>query len=283
MHGKSKKVMVKAIERLEQDIVGLKQAITEIAAELQKAYTNYLTILGQILQKHLVLASYYLCTQGYPENFLQVSLNRRQNLQQYIRQIGVHTAKELLTHLEDKPVETTEDSTSEEIEVSEDSENSPACPPAKPFDPSNPIEVLQWQQDLEAAIAQTLRECSQDTNIILQKAGILPKKLPDSVLAAAIAASEANGEVIPSPPNLLNLVIQVGQDGEESKVTQIMTINLRLGEIEFADASLLSGRKQIRTVLAHLHNLGRDFQKKHRELKVAEAEAAWRASWFEES
>jgi hypothetical protein len=287
--------MVKAIERLEQDIAGLKQAIGAIAAELQNAYANYLSILGQAVKKQLILASYHLCTQGYPENFLNLSLTRRQNLQQFIRSIGEHTAGQLLDLLQDQETESPSSTTTEEVEeevevseeVAEDSESTgeekPENQKLKTLDPNNPVEVLQWQQELEAAVGQILRECTQDTNIILQKAGVLPKKLPEAVLAAALAASESAGEVVPSPPNLLNLVIQVSheQEMEDAKVTQIMTINLRLGEIEFADANLVSGRKQIRNILAQLHGLGRDFQKKHRELKVAEAEAAWRASWFE--
>ena len=88
---------------------------------------------------------------------------------------------------------------------------------------------------------------------------------------------------MPGPPNLLNLVIEIEneQDAENSGLTQIMTINLRLGEMEFADSALSSGRKQIRNILVKLNKLGREYQKKQRERAVAEAEAVWRASWYE--
>ncbi|MHC5831391.1 MAG: hypothetical protein ACYT04_89355, partial [Nostoc sp.] len=66
-----------------------------------------------------------------------------------------------------------------------------------------------------------------------------------------------------------------------SGLTQIMAINLRLGEIEFADVTLSSERRQIRSILVQLNKLGREYQKTHRERAIAEAEAAWRASWFE--
>jgi hypothetical protein len=90
--------------------------------------------------------------------------------------------------------------------------------------------------------------------------------------------------MIPSPPNLLNLVIEISneEDSEDSSLTQIMAIHLRLGEIEFAEATLLSERKAIRNILMQLNKLGREYQKRQRELKIAEAEAAWRASWFED-
>lgn len=272
--------MARAIERIEQDIATQKEAISAIARELHSAYVSYLTILGVTLQKQLILASYHLCTQGYAENFLRLSLNQRQQLQQGIRKLGQKAAEQLLNYLHGEEVEKVE-----EVEEVNESDNNPKSKTQKPkyLDPSNPIELAEWQQDLEEAIVETLKKVSHDANFLLQKAGILPKKLPEPILAAAAAASEASAEVMPGPPNLLNIVIEISndQESEDSSLTQIITINLRLGEIEFADTTLLSGRKQIRNILVNLNKLGRDYQKKQRELKISEAEAAWRASWFE--
>ena len=118
---------------------------------------------------------------------------------------------------------------------------------------------------------------------MLQKANILPNKLPEPILEAAAAVSEASAEMMPGPPNLLNLMVQMEneQDSEESKLTQIIAIKLRLAEIEFGDTKLSSERRQIRDILVQLNKIGRDYQKKQRERSVAEAESAWRASWFE--
>ncbi|MEA5553475.1 hypothetical protein VB713_21280 [Anabaena cylindrica UHCC 0172] len=269
--------MVRAIERIEQDITMLKEAIRAIATELHSIYVSYLTILGAALQKQLILAVYHLCTQGYSDNFLQLSLNQRQQLQQGIRKLGQKAAVQLLDYLKAEEVEK-----SEAVEELDDNPESEIQNP-KYLDPSNPIELVQWHEDIEEAIQDTLKKVSHDTNFLIQKAGILPKKLPEPILAAAAAASEASAEVIPGPPNLLNLVIEIGneEEPEDSSVTQLITINLRLGEIEFADTTLLSGRKQIRNILVQLNKVGREYQKKQRELKISEAEAAWRASWFE--
>ena len=132
-----------------------------------------------------------------------------------------------------------------------------------------------------------MNKASQSANILIQKTGVLPKKLPEPVLIAATAAaasSESSSNMIPSPPNLLNLVIEISdeEDSEDSSFTQIMAIYLRLSEIEFADAILLSERKGIRSILVQLNKLGREYQKRQREIKIAEAEAAWRASWFQD-
>ncbi|MBD1217177.1 MAG: hypothetical protein H9536_07600 [Aphanizomenon flos-aquae Clear-A1] len=280
--------MARAIERIEKDITELKEAIRAIAQELNLAYVRYMHILGSALQKQLILASYYLCTQGYPHEFLNLSLNQRQKLQQGIRQLSQQAAQELSSYIE--PPEVTQIETIVETEKNEETgqeEEENAEKELKILDPSNPIELAEWQQNLEEAIQETLNKASQSANILIQKTGVLPKKLPEPVLIAATAAaasSESSSNMIPSPPNLLNLVIEISdeEDSEDSSFTQIMAIYLRLSEIEFADAILLSERKGIRSILVQLNKLGREYQKRQREIKIAEAEAAWRASWFQD-
>ncbi|NDJ24530.1 hypothetical protein GS682_23380 [Nostoc sp. B(2019)] len=278
--------MARAIERIERDIAGLKEAISAIAVELQSAYASYLTTLGQAVRQQLILASYHLCTQGYPENFLSLSLSQRQQLQQAIRKLSQQAAEQLLAYIKSERDEGDEEA-GEVVEAGEADESNSSFSPSTPLssspDLSNPIELAEWQQNLEEATQEILKNLSHNANLLLQKAEILPKKLPEPILAAAAAAaSEASAEVMPGPPNLLNLVIEIEneQQSEDSSLTQIMAINLRLGEIEFADATLSSERRHIRNILGQLSKLGREYQKRQREKSVAEAEAAWRASWF---
>ncbi|BAY24474.1 hypothetical protein NIES2100_42690 [Calothrix sp. NIES-2100] len=287
--------MARAIERIDRDIVLLKEAIKAIAAELQNAYAIYFTLLGQAVRQQLILATYHLCTQGYPEKFLSLSLNQRQHLQQAIRKLGKQTAEHLLTiisseesqHEEDEGDEGDEGDERDEgdkgDEGDEEGENNSKSQISnlKLTDSSNPMELVAWQQSVEKLTQHTLKKLSHDANAVLQKVSLLPKKIPEPILEIAAAASEASAEVIPGPPNLLNVVIEIEneQDAEEPSLTKVMAINLRLGEIEFADARLSSARKQIRNTLLQLNKLGQDYQKKHRERSIAEAEAAWRAIW----
>ncbi|MEH2206794.1 MAG: hypothetical protein V7K53_22415 [Nostoc sp.] len=287
--------MARAIERIEQDIAALQEAIRAIAIELQSAYASYLNTLGLAVRKQLILASYHLCTQGYPENFLHLSLNQRQQLQQAIRKLGQLAAEQLLIYLTSE--ESAEDEVDEEDDIDEEYEMDEEVTPSSSSlflntsssqyltaNTSDPIELAKWQQKLEEAAQDILKKLSHDANLLLQKAGVLPKKLPEPILAAAAAASEASAEVMPGPPNLLNLVIEIEneQQSEDSGLTQIMAINLRLGEIEFADVTLSSDRKRIRSILVQLNKLGREYKKRYKEKAIAEAEAAWRASWFED-
>ncbi|MDZ8140725.1 MAG: hypothetical protein RM049_36445 [Nostoc sp. DedQUE04] len=287
--------MARAIERIEQDIAALQEAIRAIAIELQSAYASYLNTLGIAVRKQLILASYHLCTQGYPENFLHLSLNQRQQLQQAIRKLGELAAEQLLIYLtSEESGEDEVDEGDEEDEMDEMDEEVTPSSSSLFLDTSNsqyltantsdPIELAKWQQKLEEVAQDILKKLSHDANLLLQKAGVLPKKLPEPILAAAAAASEASAEVMPGPPNLLNLVIEIEneQQSEDSGLTQIMAINLRLGEIEFADVTLSSDRKRIRSILVQLNKLGREYKKRYKEKAIAEAEAAWRASWFED-
>ena len=279
------KIMARPIERIEKDIIALKEATRAIAQQLNLAYARYIDTLGLALQKQLILASYYLCTQGYPDEFLNLSLKQRQKLQQGIRQLSQQAAQELISYIQPPEVsqtevvlETEEENEQEEKEEQEENQQQPQA-----LDPSNPIELVEWQQDVEEGIEETLKKVSQRANILIQKIGVLPKKLPEPILAAATAASESSSDMMPSLPNILNLVIEISDEEDaEDSITQIMAINLRLGEIEFADVTLLTERKGIRNILMQLSQLGREYQKRQKELKIAEAEAAWRASWFED-
>lgn len=257
------------IEQINRDIAALEETVKAIAIELENAYISYLTALGQGVAKQLMLATYHLCTQGYPKQFISLTMSQRQQLQQDLRKLTQTAAEQLLKHAQ------AEDS----FEFSFLQEEK------KSF--SDPVELMKWQFQVENAIANTLKTLSSQTNSLLQSAEILPNNLPLApLLEAATSASDGAPEVTSgsgSSPNLLNLLIETDSDNEsqESSVTQIIAVHLRLIEIEFADATVRAKRNQIRNISAKLGKLERDYQKKQRERDVAEAEAAWRASWFE--
>lgn len=258
------------VEQINRDIAALEETVKAIAIEIENAYISYLTALGQGVAKQLMLATYHLCTQGYPKQFISLTMSQRQQLQQDIRALTQTAAEQLLKHVQ------AEDSL--EFSFLQEEEKKSI---------SDPVELMKWQFQVEDAIANTLKTLSSQTNSLLQSAEILPNNLPLApLLEAATSASDGAPEVMSasgSSPNLLNLLIETDSDNEsqESSVTQIIAIYLRLIEIEFADATVRAKRNQIRNISAKLGKLERDYQKKQRERDVAEAEAAWRASWFE--
>ncbi len=58
-----------------------------------------------------------------------------------------------------------------------------------------------------------------------------------------------------------------------------VVIHLRLSEIEFADAAVAVRRRRIREKISQLKRLGYAYKQARRDLAIAQAEDAWRASW----
>jgi hypothetical protein len=369
--------MAGAVERIEQDIAALEEMVRALAQEFDDTYHQYLTKLGQSVRQQLILASYHICTKGYPEQFLELSFSQRQNLQQSLQKLVQQAQVQLVELIEVAYLEVASVNDEDEDEVELDAVNSseieatdtpdseasvsefqtlefqalefqapefqtsefqtpefqtpefqtlesqpsgfetsespleensaeqpefqtdvppdslPALeeesPIAEEKKPTATIELLDspeavayWEERIEEGIEEMLQTLSHAANRLLQRASILPDKLPEPVLEVAAKSGLAT-EPVSGPPNLLNLLVETeDEDEDESAVTHIIAIQLRLSEIEFSDATLSTWRSKIRSLLARLVQLGRQYQKKQEELAIAEAEDAWRSSWFEE-
>lgn len=299
--------MVRAVERIEQDLATIEEAIAVLATEFHSTYLQYLTLLGQAVRQQLIQASYKVCTQGYPQSFLALSFNERQKLQQAVRKLGSQAQEQLLSHLEQPKIlsETAAKDQPEEIvdQSSVNDEQAYGEPSPNIFEMvlglgassedfksktskkvlSKPEQLVKWIEKLERAIGQTLQTISRQTNRLLQKNRIIPEKLLSAVLEATSQGDPSLGSTTHSA-NLLNLLMdsESEDDSDNSKITRILAISLRLLEIEFADPALSAARNQIRKLSARLSTLQREAQKNQQELAVAKAEAAWRSSWFED-
>ena len=97
--------MTKSIQQIRQNLDNLESAVVNTSVELQDLYRKYLDLLSQSVKQQLILASYRLCTQFYPQSFLNLSLNNKQELQQELWQIGFKVQPVLLDILEQKKLE----------------------------------------------------------------------------------------------------------------------------------------------------------------------------------
>lgn len=300
--------MVASIERIEQDIAALDAAIAALAHEFHNTYSGYLEALGKSVRQQLILATYHICTRSYPKPFLELSFNQRQQLQQAVQDLAQQVQQNLVSRLQPILPPQMEDAPSPAIEaeesVDEDDEflKMLSIELAKPVSPAT--NLLRWQTSLERGVGEELRIISHAINLLLQQADVLPKKLPQPILEAAIRADAA--EAAGAAPNLLSLMIEAVGEGEVEKkpeelrsllevrdkaelreklnaaaIMHVTTVRLRLSEIEFADSSLTAWRTRIRNLSSRLQALGRDYEKKQQERTIAEAEAAWRISWVE--
>src|SRR4028119_859804 len=309
--------MVRVRERIEQDLAALEEALAALTLEFESTYEGYLTALGQAVRQQLILACYHLCTQAVPESFLKLSFDGRQKMQQSVRRLAAASEEKLRSLVteseEEEEIEKEEEEgdfdkdpeeQEEEEEEEEDEEDEEDKKEKKELSATNylfsvanyqvptansPERLARWQNSIEKSIAHIIKLLSRDTNRLLQQSGILPSQLPEPVLEAASSA-ESSGDSVAGPPNLLNLIIETDASSASrnlaetlaSRALHITAVKLRLSEIEFADAGTSAWRQQIRNLSVRLNSLGRDYQKKQRELAVVEAESAWRSSWFED-
>ncbi|HEY9862070.1 MAG TPA: hypothetical protein V6D16_21425 [Candidatus Obscuribacterales bacterium] len=323
--------MVRSVEQIERDIAALEQMLVGTADEFYSVYSGYLAALGQATKQQLILASYHLCTQGYPQQFLRLSFNQRQQLQQSLRQLAKQAQTNLLDQLQrvgetqlDQPTDTLTEPDQEfslaslDIALVENTEKQdlangtePQTVEPQPGEPkalepkalesetskpkSEPAEsqrltperLFRWREGVERAIARILSQVSKEANYLFQQVDVLPKALPEVLLEAASKAEEAT-EAVAGTPNLLNLLVETADENRSEaapsglSVTHIVAIHLRLTEIEFTDSTVAVWRQKLRSLSARLQSLGKEYQKKQRERAIAEAESAWRASWFED-
>lgn len=306
--------MARSIDRIERDIAKLQKASKDLAERFDGAYRDYLAVLGQAMRQQLILATYHICTQGYPENFLGLSFSRKQQLQEKLRQIGNRGQEELGNLLEQVCAEEetakaenfpseseeiemgeqgeTEETESEEIEMGEqiesESEESEAIAVTDSKAIEDPERLDQWLVKVESAIVRVLQQVSRQTNRLLHQEGILSQDLPEMFLEAAAKVPNSDAAMA-GPPNVIDMTIQTETPEDLQGIKglaalakgpiHIMAIHMRLSDIEFADPKLSTLRGELRKLSSGLNSLKRDYQQTQRELVVAQAEGAWRASW----
>lgn len=286
--------MARPLEIIDQDIAELEQAAQDLAGQFQKTYSHYLTALGQAVRQQMILAGYHICTQGYPEHFLDLSLPQKQQLQSKLRSIVKKAEAEAIALVEDpKP----EDSPVILVVEGLSQEGTPAQDISLVEEELSPLEEIadpenlsNWQDRIELGIIKLLQQVSHETNQVLHAAGIGSKNVPAMLLEAA--GKLPNNEAIGGPPNLVTLTLEAQGTEDLPQMPglasllkgpiHIMAVHLRLTDLEFADSRLSASRGQIRSLSGRLNSLKRDYHQKQRERAIAQAESAWRASWFED-
>ncbi|MEL7495628.1 MAG: hypothetical protein AAGJ95_16920 [Cyanobacteria bacterium J06554_11] len=77
--------MVKASGQIEKDLKALQQRTQAMAEALDLLYDGYLKALGEATKRQLMSAVYHLCTQSYPDRFVSLSWQQRNDLQKSLQ------------------------------------------------------------------------------------------------------------------------------------------------------------------------------------------------------
>jgi hypothetical protein len=246
--------MVATLEQLRQETTKLRTAAATIGTELQQMLVEYFDRLRHAVPQQLVLSSFHLCTQVYPEGFLQLSTSNRETLQRHIRQLGTETSESLADLL---PIFLEIDCATE----------------------ADPAALLEAWEIMEAGISGRLQDTSRQVNHLLQDAQVMQIKALDKLLATAVRA-EDSGRTVTNPPHLLKaLVDQEEENEDEDDLDPVIAIYLQLGDLEFTDSELMSKRQRLRPLLQKLAQVQQTYAQKQEEQLTAEAIAAWKATW----
>ncbi|MCM1981814.1 hypothetical protein [Lyngbya confervoides] len=245
--------MVSNPELLQKELAQLNQKAASLYQELVEHYGKYVKQLGTSAQKFMVQTCFELCTERHPQEFLKLPLSQRQTLQQDLQRLGLR----LMENLQEAFQSTLE-------------QNPPEGDP--------PSEIMDHLFRFERSLAQILRETSYRVNRLLEQHGILAIKSLEALFEIAAKAEEA-GRSITNPPFLLKAIVDMKED-EEEPVRPLTALYLQIGDLEFADSVLLEARRPIRQLWQRLTQLEQTYQQKLGKLTIAQAAAAWRASWF---
>ncbi|MEM8831357.1 MAG: hypothetical protein AAGE96_18650 [Cyanobacteria bacterium P01_G01_bin.19] len=210
-------------------------------------------------------------------------------------EIDLETLKSELGNIELIAIESLEED--EDLDVdraeNEDSTDSeeilPLAPPKEKIELDNPQHLLLWQKQIERKIKKNLDRTSKKVNNCLQDADIIPDRIPAKIIDVAMQTDGSKGgrnnRKLPKAPNILHLSIDTNpsKKGQISQnLTQISLLRLRLSEIEFSDSLLITQRSQIRDLMSKINRLKNKYDYAKQELAVAQAQAAWRSSWYED-
>lgn len=289
--------MSKSIKQLSNDLTILNEKIKDLATNLQDLYCHYFRNLSAVIKRQLTVATYQVCTQKYPEAFLDLSYKKRYDLQQKIKGLTTVFTQDLLKALNSieinnnqviqefyskiiKEISDEEVTLKQNLSDAQISKNSESD-----LTPSTELysqDLIKFQLDIEDCLEECLTNISHHANKYLQEAHILPDKIPSKILEMALQAQE-NTSLVSGAPNLLSLLVEREDKSDHNvDITPIIAVCLRLTDIEFNDPSLNLIRQKINSLLKQLNELNDEYQKKRQQYLIALAESAWRSTWNQE-
>jgi hypothetical protein len=255
-----------------------------------------------------MVATYQICTQKYPEAFLRLTYSQRTKLQNKIKGLArdfshklvesyqkielsdnalikdLHQQIVAIVSSENKTLKLTAEKTQNQEHFSEEvTKQTKELTTIDSYTLQLPPEkLIQLQFDLDDALEDCLIHLSHSVNNCLQEVNVLSQKIPNQILAIALQAEE-NTSIVSGAPNLLSILIQKEPKSDEDlEINPVIAICLRINDLEFHDSQLNLSKQKINKILSQLNNLSEQYEQLHQEYLVAQAEAAWRASWYED-
>jgi hypothetical protein len=243
------------LEQLYKEMSQLRKTTSEVGLELRQVLAEYFAVLTRSVQRQVVMSSFHLCTEVYPEAFLERSVIERETLQKSIRQVSRDMTQALFIALQNF----------QELELEGE---------------ANPVLLLELWEELEDSVTDLFRDSSRRLNHFFQNAQVMNIKSLDKLLDSADKATTM-GRTITNPPHLLKALVDPEEE-DDDEMDPIVAIYLQLGDLEFTDPELMGWRQKLRPLLQKLSQVQQTYSQKQEEQLTAEAISAWKSTWIAE-
>ena len=140
--------------------------------------------------------------------------------------------------------------------------------------PKDPQLQVRWWAHFDRALRRRLRNLSHAINVEMMRVGLAQGLLPLNLLDAVL---DGQVEALPAPANVLRIALPLSLNpvAPASDPTEVLTLLLRSGDLEFEQPRLRTCRQRLEQRRRTLRTMAKRYRTWQRRVSALEAEQQW--------
>ena len=140
--------------------------------------------------------------------------------------------------------------------------------------PKDPLLQVRWWVHFDRALRRRLRNLSHAINVEMMRVGLAQGLLPLNLLDAVL---DGQVEALPAPANALRMALPLSLNpvAPASDPTEVLTLLLRSGDLEFEQPRLRTCRQRLEQRRRTLRTMAKRYRTWQRRVSALEAEQQW--------
>jgi len=140
--------------------------------------------------------------------------------------------------------------------------------------PKDPLLQVRWWVHFDRALRRRLRNLSHAINVEMMRVGLAQGLLPLNLLDAVL---DGQVEALPAPANVLRMALPLSLNpvAPASAPTEVLTLLLRNGDLEFEQPRLRTCRRRLEQRRRTLRTMAKRYRTWQRRVSALEAEQQW--------
>jgi len=140
--------------------------------------------------------------------------------------------------------------------------------------PKDPLLQVRWWAHFDRALRRRLRNLSHAINVEMMRLGLAQGLLPLNLLDAVL---DGQVEALPAPANVLRMALPLSLNpvAPASAPTEVLTLLLRNGDLEFEQPRLRTCRQRLEQRRRTLRTMAKRYRTWQRRVSALEAEQQW--------